>query len=194
MKYIILVVLAVELILAQQPSPPTWPAAFASTVIANGNQQRGPRFFRWFFDSTNQVERFDGIREFAGSMYFIEDIRDYATTTNYLIAFQMDEVSCWTNPTNGSMNIPDFNNFDWVGYSLVDYRKCNHWVYRNRHDGFFAQIWDDATSRDLVRIEVATFEYGSETWDFLELDAGAQDQSLFVVPAAIAGICTPFNP
>jgi len=193
MKAIIILLVAITAIVLatpKAPSPPTWPTAFDASILAVdpfGNM----RFFRWFYDSTNNVERRDGLRDWNGDMYWIEDVRDYTTTVNTFMAFQMDEVSCFTMPTNGSLPEPNFSSFQYVGLSLVGFRTCDHWIY-NSESGPFFQVWDDSTSGELVRIEIAN-EGMSEMWTFMEVNIGAQDPNLFVIPAIIESVCNPIG-
>jgi len=190
MKGILLFVALVVYVSAQAPNPPTWPTAFDSSILALDNMG-GMRFFRWFYDSGNNVERHDGLRMWNGEMFWIEDLKDYDTQVNTFMAFMFDEVSCFTRPTNGTLIEPDFTQFTWIGLSLVGFRTCNHWILEDSKDGFFFMLWDDSTTRELVRINIVNQNNGfDETWTFMEMNVGAQDQNLFVVPTIIESICT----
>jgi len=193
MKVILALACFVVIALAANPTPPVWPTAFSATIL-HTDAFGGMRVSRWFYDNVNMVERFDGLRMWQGEMYWIEDIRDYTTDVNTFVAFLQEEVSCFTGPVNGTMIDPNFQDFQYAGLSFVGFTKANHWMLNNQNQGMFLQLWDDAVSREIIRIDIANEYNGmSETWTFMEMNVGAQDPSLFVVNPTIAPICNSFK-
>lgn len=58
---LLLVLAAVAIALAANPTAPKWPGAFSASVMATGGVGQPPRFFRWFYSDTIDKGRFDGM-------------------------------------------------------------------------------------------------------------------------------------
>jgi len=173
----------------QPPSPPTWPSQFSASILAT-DQMGNIRFFRWFYDYVKQCERMDGMVDWMGDIQIASRIRDHAETTGYDIFYKEDEVSCFSKTINATMPEPNLSAFYYAGLSIVNYEKCNHWIMNEHSSGLFAQLWDTADTRELRRVDIVNQENGmAETWDFMEVDNGAQDANLFMVPELISNVC-----
>jgi len=192
-KLTFLVLLGVALVFAQQPTKPTWPSEFSSSILAQDNFGN-TRFFRWFYDYTDLLERMDGMVMWHGEMYFAISIMDHSIGTAYDMFFMEDEVTCISRNINKTMNEPDFSMFNYAGQSIVLYDVCYHWILNDNSGGYFLQLWDRTDDREIRRIDVVNENNGyEENWTFMEMDEGTQDPNLFVVPAMIAPVCNPIG-
>jgi len=195
MKAILFLIVAVAFfaVVLSDPSPPKWPVEFSASIFGWRNDGHR-RHFRWFYDYTDGLERFDGMVEWKGEHYFAEIIKNYASQTKYHIYYQEGEVTCLTTPINGSMHYPDLSSFQFAGLSIVGYDTCNHWMLNDQPDQFFFQLWDRTSDRALKRIDVVNEEdRHEETWEFMEMDITSQDSELFVISPLILSICTPMH-
>jgi len=192
MKSILLLSVLIGIALAAKANPPTptWPNAFASSVLMQDNQGDMPRFSRWFYDYTNQFERFDGMRQFNGEMYFHKVIVDWTKQIEYRIIFHDDSVTCFTNSTHGQMMHPQFANFQYIGPAMIFYDVCNWWAEENQQKGYLMQLWNDATTQEFRRFDFNDYANQFEvTFTFMEMDVGAQDANLWVIDPIIQSIC-----
>jgi hypothetical protein len=73
MRAAVILVLAVLALVASvnaaNPTNPSWPPAFSASVLAISNDfEQGPRFFRWFYSQTANMDRMDGMFPIAGEL------------------------------------------------------------------------------------------------------------------------------
>jgi len=183
--------LVVAFVCAQNPPAPQWPSYYSASVEVFGWEYETGRFFRWFYDSQKNKDRFDGIRRFDGEEFFSERIYDHAAQKEWHVVFQGETVSCFTRTINGTVPHPNFSTFTFGGKVIVDGRPCYHWWHRN---GFIhEQYFDRQDNREPRRFDWADDRRPGEavTWTFHEFDVCPQDSSLYDVPDTIKPICTP---
>jgi len=177
--------------LAANPPNPKWPTAFSASVlsVSNGFPPQPPRFLRWFYDYINKKERFDGMNEWNGELYFSSIYIDHNAQKQTDVFDQMGTISCFSHSINGSLPLPDFSQFQFAGNSLVNYQPCYHW-YWSDHGNITVQFYDTQSAREPQRLDVSdSARQISQTVTFFEFDAAAQDQNTFVVPSVIQAQC-----
>jgi len=176
--------------MAADPSKPKWPTAFSASVLARRSDRdhRREDFFRWFYDSNQEMERFDGMVIWHNEPHWALIIVDYSSMVRFSVFFQEDEATCIKESINHTMIKPDFSSFSYAGTSLVGYQPTYHWTARDQKRDFF-QLWDAQSSRDIVRIDVVNPVGDNERWNFMEIDAVSQDPNLFVLPDIILTNC-----
>jgi len=179
------------------PPTPVWPAAFSATVIVTRSRADVPtvEYFRWFYDATNQRERFDGIFTYLGSQYFRELIVDYAKSTEYNILTRGNILECFIRKPVGKLIKPNFANYTYAGFALINYELTYHWSAYNRTSGGVYQYFETADDHEPAEFDYAHPETNDdETWTFLEFDSGAQDPDLWVIPEPISLACNYQQP
>jgi len=179
--------------LAQTPSKPVWPNYFSATIIVRDSRRPFPEFFRWFYDSSLNKDRMDGVVRWQDEEWFAENIFDHATKTEYNIYFQEGTVVCYYHALNRTLPKPNFANVNYLGKGLVDYVPAYHWFEDDRQREVSFQVYDAQTSRrNILRIDVDhRREHRSESFNFLEFDLIRQDPNMFKIPAEIMSICNP---
>jgi hypothetical protein len=174
---------------AATPSTPVWPSAFAASVVATDNRGN-QRYFRWYYDSANLKERFDGMVPWNDQMYYAEQIRDFSKDLQYDVFYQQEYATCFSHPINGTVPHPNFAQFSYVGQALVQYDNVYHWGYYDKTSNFTFNYFDTQTTREPKRFDLADLNRGwEETWLFMGFDADPQDASLFTVPSVLLPLC-----
>eukprot|EP01113_Clastostelium_recurvatum_P025074 TRINITY_DN300_c0_g1_i5.p1 TRINITY_DN300_c0_g1~~TRINITY_DN300_c0_g1_i5.p1 ORF type:complete len:198 (-),score=52.26 TRINITY_DN300_c0_g1_i5:69-662(-) len=194
LKLAVTLALCVAAVVAQTPpSKPVWPNAFSATVFMQSvNTTIPPRFMRWFYDKTNERERFDGLDFWRGEQLFTTVIRTGgAQGMEYQIIYHQDETICFSQANKNPILKPDFNMFNYVGYTLIDYTVTNHWVATNRTTNWVFNYYESQKSREPVEYDILDQHRNEVTYHFYEFDAGAQDSSLFTVAPLIRAVCNP---
>jgi hypothetical protein len=195
-SFALVLVLAFALGVTAQSSTPTWPSAFSATIVVSNGFSPFPQFFRWFYDSNQNIDRLDGLIQYNGQNYFAERIFNHNTQNQTAIYYQPNLAFCEVGPVNHPLPVPNFSGFTYVGNSLVDYVATTLWVQKNSDS--IIEYWQTAESGQ--PIEPKKFQYGFQNatssfsigWDFVEFDEGPQDPSLFAVPSALAATCQSF--
>jgi len=198
MKAIVLSLLFfVAFVASQTPSKPTWPAAFSSTIIET-SPNAPDHYDRYFYDAKLNSERTDGTRRINEVTYFRTLIKNATDKVEYevLVDVQNDQTTCFTRASATPILVPNFSNFTYVGKALVGVVVTNLWLDQVRNSTSFYQYFDDATTRTPVRIDGNNQQRGGDfTWTFREVDVGAQDPNLFVLPPALKALCpAPTHP
>jgi len=192
MKAVLIVVLIALCAFAYaQPPKPVWVNAFSATVSGHRTGEPHPHFFRWFYDFRANKDRFDGVVRWHDEPWFTEVIYDHSKKVEYAIFREPATIVCITNTLNRTIPRPNFQNVVYFGTAIVNYVPAYVW-YENdtaRRISFF--VYDDQVTRRVLRMDVDDRDrHVSESWTFLEFDAGPQDPNLFVVPANILAQCT----
>jgi len=194
MKFTLLVVLALAVCVnCATPSPPKWPPAFSASVIVDRTTAERPtiEYFRWFYDLANSRERFDGIFRYLNLEYFRSLIIDYKKGTEYNILTRGSFLECYNRKPVGKLIQPNFTNFTYAGFALLNYQVTNHWRAINKSGELF-EYYDTTDDREPVEFDYINFESGElETWKFYEFDAEAQDPDLWVIPEPVELACNP---
>eukprot|EP01113_Clastostelium_recurvatum_P018998 TRINITY_DN223_c0_g1_i1.p1 TRINITY_DN223_c0_g1~~TRINITY_DN223_c0_g1_i1.p1 ORF type:complete len:230 (-),score=72.23 TRINITY_DN223_c0_g1_i1:91-741(-) len=197
MKAFALAILAVALpvALAQTPSKPVWPKAFSASVLEEFPGSP-PHFDRLFWDSNLKCERRDGSRSFGPNQRPVrfESIVNFNERIDYEVFFERDQVQCHARPAYGNFTQPDFNQFTYVGRALIGQVVTNFWANQNKTRGTFFSYWEDAVSREPVRMDLLDKENRETRLTFMEFDAAPQDPALFILPDAIKATCTKPEP
>ncbi len=115
-------------------------------------------------------------------------IINYNTDVLTSIFMQDDIVTCVLRTVNWTIPEPNFSSFTFVGTSVVGLRVANYFIDEDQR-GDWWNLWTDQQTNKIIRVNVATPDFGEETWTFHEFDIGAQDSGLFVVPDLVAGNC-----
>jgi len=187
-----LVLLALTLVLAQNPSKPQWPKAFSASIYARRNVEPHHEYFRWFWDENVQKDRFDGMVKFRGEEWFAEIIADHPSGIRYNVFYQNEEVVCYTNAIKKTMFHPNMTVFNYHGKSMVNFRPAYEWIAEDTDAKMTWHLFDDQGTREILRVDAFnhTSEH-SEAWTFWEMDVGPQDPNLFILPSLVEKNCTP---
>jgi len=182
-------VIALLCIAAFAQQKPSWSNSFSASELVKGRGERHQdrSFFRWFYDLSSGMERFDGPARYKGEFYFTTSLFSVKTQMETFIIYQDDMVECFTNKTSGfSLPHPNFNRAVYVGKALVDYQLCNHWV-ETHPDGTVANdIFSLESNGEVKRIDHHDRRRPrSVSFTFIEFDSGTQDPTLWIIPAAI---------
>eukprot|EP01121_Diplochlamys_sp_Union-15-3_P010873 TRINITY_DN309_c0_g1_i1.p1 TRINITY_DN309_c0_g1~~TRINITY_DN309_c0_g1_i1.p1 ORF type:complete len:193 (-),score=40.00 TRINITY_DN309_c0_g1_i1:52-630(-) len=188
----LLIALAI-LAVAFAQTKPTWPSYFSATVeISHRDRLEPPRFHRWYYDSVQNKDKFNGVEEYRGERYYAERIFDHKAQKEWALFFQRDSVLCLTRSINWTLPKPNFNNFEFIGKALIDDQPVNHWIDNDRQRERIYQYFDLISNGNPKRIDVDDRrERRSETWIFHEFDACPQDPNLYTVPKVIEATCNP---
>ena len=127
-------------------------------------------FVRWFYDSKQQLERFDGPAFWGGEFYLATVIRDHSSQTETSIFYQEDDVTCITGPINGTMPDPDFSQFNYIGVSVVDYEKTYHFIANDPQRHVFAQIFSKVSDGDLFRVDFSSWRGNEKMYELLVIN------------------------
>jgi len=195
MKFLIAVFVALFIAVVAAQSTPTWPAAFSATVEIRRDHRPRPDFWRWFYDSGKNVDRFDGIVDFKGerflaNLYFLHDVG-----RQYNVLYQGNEVLCFYHPINETIPKPDFRNYRYAGKALVDYYVADHWFFNDDPRGEFFQYYDRDTDQKPLRFDIDVRRNGTQfatQWIFHEFDGNRPASSLFDIPAVVRSICNAY--
>eukprot|EP01121_Diplochlamys_sp_Union-15-3_P014653 TRINITY_DN46_c0_g1_i3.p1 TRINITY_DN46_c0_g1~~TRINITY_DN46_c0_g1_i3.p1 ORF type:complete len:193 (-),score=37.79 TRINITY_DN46_c0_g1_i3:75-653(-) len=189
MKCITLLVLLFAVAIFAQPTKPTWPKAFSASVEVDfWGEERRPHHLRWFYDQTENKDRIDGVHRWHDEYYLARTIFNHAIGKEYTVFRQMEYVTCIYRDINSTLPKPNFDNVEYRGTALIDYRTAYRW--REHVDRVTLEYYDDAATREPLRIDVADERRGFVvTWKFRGVDACAQDPSVFVISPEIQAIC-----
>jgi len=154
---------------------------------------RPPAFFRWFWDTTQNKDRLDGVIEFQRRHHFAEMYFDHPKGTEYDVLWQNETAVCFTKPINTTIPKINFGPFEFIGKALVDYAPAYHWYYHDRENGHVYQVYDTQDTRQLLRIDIANERRREAVvWTFFEMDVGPQDPLVFTINPAILATCKPY--
>eukprot|EP01092_Planopodium_desertum_P013974 TRINITY_DN68_c0_g1_i1.p1 TRINITY_DN68_c0_g1~~TRINITY_DN68_c0_g1_i1.p1 ORF type:complete len:196 (-),score=57.19 TRINITY_DN68_c0_g1_i1:85-672(-) len=192
MKYLVFSLLLAVAFSLKAPSTPVWPAAFSASVLVYdpdfGSQ---PQYFRWFYSQTLKMDRLDGLTAWKGQFYYATRIFDHNKDIQDDVYFQTDSVVCIQHPLNHTIPDPDFSQFKFVGNAIVDYVVTNFWAGQTPDNHTFFQYYEDATTRDPIRIDISDEHHFGRAirWVFNEFDDGAQNANVYTLPADILSLC-----
>jgi hypothetical protein len=195
MKLLIFIALLIAVAFAQSPAKPVWPSSFSATVVVSNDRDHRPRFFRWFYDQAANKDRLDGVVEWKGEEYFAEVIFDHRTQTQTNVFYDQDTVTCFEHAINRTLPKPTFNDFDYVGLSLINYAPNLVWNDRLKGRPIFLTYYEAQQGRVPTKFVVHDVQrFFVEEWNFFEFDANKrQDPTLFELPPAIKSICSKVN-
>jgi len=176
----------------QTPARPVWPNYFSASILVHRNDRPGREFFRWFYDSSQNKDRWDGIVRWQDADWFATLIFDHTKQLEYNVFYQQGTVLCVFNNLTRALPKPNFNNVRYIGKGLVEYTPAYHWTEEDRERGINFQVWDSqASRRNILRIDLDhQRERRAESFMFMEFDLTRQDPSLFTIPAEIFSQCT----
>ena len=177
---------------AATPSTPTWPKAFsASVLVQNVSDPRSTYFWRWFHDLGLNKARLDGFVSFDPNIppVFTKILVDENQKEEFVIAYEIDQVSCYERAVTRPLITPDFSDFTYRGSSIINYITVNQWTAVNSTQNELFIYYEDAQTREPVRFRAFNSEGVEEQWTFYEFDAAAQDPNLFELEDPIASIC-----
>eukprot|EP01120_Amphizonella_sp_Union-15-10_P009957 TRINITY_DN388_c0_g1_i8.p1 TRINITY_DN388_c0_g1~~TRINITY_DN388_c0_g1_i8.p1 ORF type:complete len:197 (-),score=22.61 TRINITY_DN388_c0_g1_i8:50-640(-) len=191
---IIFLSLLVLAVVSQTPTQPIWPRYFSASVAQHHyNNREPPRFFRWFYDSAKNKDRFDGVVDFADERIWAQAIFDHTIQRETVVFFQQSTVSCYYRSINSTLPKPNLTNLQYIGVALIDDLPVYHWIENDRTRGVTFQYYETIRYREPKRIDVSSDrEDRSETWLFYEFNVCSQDPELYDVPAFIRATCTRF--
>jgi len=190
MKALIILLACVLVVLAQTPTPPVWPSYFSASVgvFANNGQNS---FFRWFYDATLNMDRFDGENIWNGEPYFGTRIFNHVQNIETVVYFQINYAACFSHPINGSIPKPPLNLLNYVAKGIVNFQPVYQWNL-NQPGNFSFTYYDNQVTRDPVRIDFANFRsfpVQEVTYIFWEFDATGQDPTLYQLSPIIMQNC-----
>jgi len=137
------------------------------------------------------MDRFDGITEWQGEMWFAKMIIDHVSNTQYNVFEEPGTIVCFTHAVNWTMPRPTFKNARYIGKALIDEVPVYHWIEEDQAREQSWQIWDDQTDkRRLVRIDHDDKRTRrAQSWRFMEFNVGPQDPNLFTLSDVILAQC-----
>eukprot|EP01121_Diplochlamys_sp_Union-15-3_P015727 TRINITY_DN524_c0_g1_i4.p1 TRINITY_DN524_c0_g1~~TRINITY_DN524_c0_g1_i4.p1 ORF type:complete len:200 (-),score=40.71 TRINITY_DN524_c0_g1_i4:13-612(-) len=194
MKFgLLFIVLFAVSVLSQTPTKPVWPKAFSTSVeVDEWNGQRRPHFFRWFYDQSQQKDRFDGVTFWLDEAYFSVTIFDHKAGKEWRIFYQREFTTCYQRSINGTLPVPPLDDVEYRGVALIDYQAAYQWRERIPDVGITFEYFDNVISREPVRIDVRDERRGiTQTWKFRSFDACIQDSSIFELPQNVQDSCNP---
>merc|ERR1711916_176153 len=83
---------------------------------------------RWFYSYKHDVDRLDGMVSFAGEDYIASVYQYFDKQVEDVILERPGELDCFSRNLTFSMPKPKFNEFTYVGQSVLNYQHANHWV------------------------------------------------------------------
>eukprot|EP01088_Endostelium_zonatum_P005390 TRINITY_DN16_c0_g1_i2.p1 TRINITY_DN16_c0_g1~~TRINITY_DN16_c0_g1_i2.p1 ORF type:complete len:208 (-),score=36.93 TRINITY_DN16_c0_g1_i2:134-757(-) len=186
-----LAVIFVALCAAQTPQKPLWPNFFSATILHSESGRREREWFRWFYDASQNKDRWDGIVHWQGEPYFANLYFDHAAHVEYWVFYQPQFFTCIHRPLNRTIPRPDFRSVEYYGKGLIDEQPVYHWSGRDAARRVNYQVWDrQSNRRDIVRIDVDhEREHRAESFTFYEWDLTRQDPSIFTIPEEVKRQC-----
>ncbi|KNC55191.1 uncharacterized protein AMSG_10809 [Thecamonas trahens ATCC 50062] len=161
--------------------------------MAHNEKRRRPQFFRWFVSQTHQVARVDGAVEHHGETYGFSEYADFKREKADQVFYGMNSVFCESQKMhNGTMPIPNFEHFEFVGEGDIDFQTVYIWHAADHHDHNSVTYAENAHTGDPVYLQVHDRRTGpSETieYRFFEFDAAPQDPNIFHPSAEIQRLC-----
>eukprot|EP01121_Diplochlamys_sp_Union-15-3_P004436 TRINITY_DN1459_c0_g1_i2.p1 TRINITY_DN1459_c0_g1~~TRINITY_DN1459_c0_g1_i2.p1 ORF type:complete len:196 (-),score=33.68 TRINITY_DN1459_c0_g1_i2:119-706(-) len=181
-------------VLSQTPPVPKWPSTFSASIfITHHDRREFPSFHRWYYDSVQNKDRFDGVEDRRGELFWAERIFDHQANKEWVLFFQRDLVVCHTRPINWTLPKPNFANFQYIGKALIDDHPVYHWIENDRQRERTYQYFNLVSNGNPKRIDIDDRrERRAETWVFHEFDSCPQDPFLYTVPKIIESTCTPY--
>ena len=157
-------------------------------MFANGWQNGGNVFFRWFYDQTQKKARIDSLGEWMDEEYWSTQIFDHTQQIHWTVFYQVDFETCFKAPMNWSLPVPNFQGAQYLGQAQVGYEVAYHWLLTK--GPFNMQYFDRVTDRMPVRIDFDdSAKHIADTLLFTEFDAGAQSTGIFTLAPEIVASC-----
>jgi len=186
----LLILVFVALIAAQPPSPPVWPTYFSASVGVFENNGMA-QFFRWFYDASQNMDRFDGENTWQGEPYFATRIFNHVIQQETVVYFQQELAVCFQHTINRTIPKPPLNLLNYQAKGIVNFQPVYQWSY-TQPNNFSFTYYDSQTYREPVRIDFSDYTRQpifTVTYVFYEFDETAQDTSLFQISPIILATC-----
>jgi hypothetical protein len=164
----------VAVVLAAEPPKPTWPSAFVTGVDEVREHSGEVRTGLWFYDQTQDAERFDVETERLRAIEIFEYREGKAYLAEYL---HHEKPTCKVHELPNHMPAHDFSNYEFVGRESIRGHNTNKWV-RNTTTSTFV-YWADETTEDPIQFDREVKDKIKESVHFFAFDRTPQDPYIF---------------
>lgn len=177
---------------AAAPNKPAWPLDFSTTVSVNIEGKPYPDFLRWFYSSAKDVDRLDGLQDFAGEIVFAERYFNHKSQREYALFFTAGgAVECVDRAITNPLPKPQFRNFTYAGTALIDYVPVYQWFERVKtpQGEDFLQYFETQNDRTPARFIFLSTGKPAIQIDYFEWDSAGQAARIFEIPTEIKASC-----
>jgi hypothetical protein len=175
--------------LAYAAPKPTWPSQYQTSmeriVTHRGELWNG----KWYFDATLKSDRFDlKMHHTQHGDLSVLDINLYGQEKRYFVETRNhDKPHCSSSALHGSLPVPDFTNYVYVGQKTHHGIKCDVWQYST--NASIHTYYANAATHLPVAFERSQSAGEHEVTTFHDWKNGAQSPDVFNISYVDPGVC-----